>query len=244
MLAWTFSLFKAFIGHEQIVEDTRVICWAAKWLDEDKIIFRSEFHHGRESMIRQMHELLNQADIVIHFNGDTFDIPHLRREFKQLGLPPFSPFQAIDLYKQLKRAMYFPSNKLDNIARQLHIAGKAHHDGMKLWIDCLTEPPADDPNRQKRRWAEMRRYNRQDIRVTEDLYLETRAELPRHPNLSLYGEDPDIDQCGVCESTDLKPDGYAYTTVGKYPKFQCRHCGKYGRSKKAVALIDMRGIAS
>lgn len=244
MQVWTFSLFKPFIAINQIIEPTRVISWAAKWYDEDRVMFRSEYHDGQDKMLREMHSLLNEADIVIHFNGESFDIPHLRREFKQAGLPPFSPFQTIDLYKQLKKSMYFPSYKLDHIAQSLGVGAKVSHSGFQLWIDCLTESPADDPGRQKRAWALMRKYNKGDVVVTEDLYTETRAYLPKHPNLGLYSDDTETDECSVCGSTNFKPDGYAYTSVGKYPKFQCRDCGKYGRSKRAVAFIDGRGIAS
>lgn len=244
MQVWTFSLIKPFISYDQIIEDTRVISWAAKWYGEDTIIFRSEYHHGRETMIRQAWELLNQADIVVHFNGDSFDIPHLRREFKQLGLPPFSPIQTIDLYKQLKKSMYFPSYKLDNIARQLSVGKKVAHSGMSLWIECLTESPEDDPNRQKRAWSLMRRYNKGDITVTEDLYTETRAYLPSHPHIGLFASDPTEDCCERCGGTNLKPEGHAYTKLAKYPRFVCRDCGKWGRSKRAVAMVDGRGVAS
>ncbi len=246
MKVWTFSLFKPFIGYEQIIEDTRMLCWAAKWLDEDKILFRSEFHHGRDAMLRVLHDLLDEADIVIHFNGDSFDLPHIRREFNQADLKPFSPLQVIDLYKQIKRSQYYPSYKLANISRQLSVGAKVAHSGFDLWIHCCTESPEDNPNRQKRAWALMRRYNKGDITVTEDLYLDTREWLPGHPNLGIYLDDPQTDRCSVClaEGESLKPDGFAYTKLGKYPKFQCADCGKYGRSKKGVAFIDLRGLAS
>lgn len=245
MLAWTFSLFRPFIGINQIVQETRVISWAAKWYGDDRVMFRSEFHHGRGVMLRQMHELLNEADIVIHFNGDSFDVPHLRREFDQAGgFAPFSPFQTIDLYRQLKKTRYYPSNKLEYIASRLDIGHKVSHSGIDLWIDCLTDPPEDDPNRQKRAWALMRKYNKQDVVLTEDLYSEVRSWLPSHPHVGLFTEDPTVDCCDVCGSTDLESRGHAYTKLAKYPRFVCRACGKWGRSKKAVALVDARGVAS
>lgn len=244
MKVWTFSLFKPFIAINQIIEPTRVISWAAKWYDGERMMFMSEYHHGAEAMLRRMHELLCEADIVVHFNGDSFDVPHLRREFKQLGLPPFSPFQTVDLYKVAKRTMYFPSYKLDHIAQALSVGAKIAHSGFQLWIECLTDSPADDPNRQKRAWALMRKYNKGDVTVTEDLYTEVRPYIPNHPHLGLFTDDPSEDRCDACGGTDLVREGYAFTKLAKYPRFHCRDCGKFGRSKKAVSIVDARGVAS
>lgn len=246
MKVYTFSLFKPFIAINQVIEHSRVISFAAKWDDEDKVIFRSEYHHGREAMLRQAWALLNEADIVIHFNGDTFDIPHLRREFQILDLPPFSPFQTIDIYKQLKKSLYFSSNKLDYMLQVLGIGAKVAHSGFDLWMHCIEESPASDPNRQKRAWALMRKYNIGDVVETWKLYLETRAYLPAHPNMGLYVEDPGdgITRCSVCQGVNLRREGYRYTGVGKYPRYQCRDCGKWGQEKKAVAFVYGRGIAS
>lgn len=243
MLAWTFSLNKPYISYDQVVEQTRVICWAAKWYGEDQILYRSEYHHGREAMIRQAWNLLNEADIVIHFNGDSFDVPHLRREFELLGLPPFAPFQTIDLYKQLRKTMYFPNNKLDTMVKRLGIGAKVNHEGFPLWIKCLTD---SDPEAQKKSWSLMRRYNKGDILVTENLYTETREWLPNHPNMGLYVEDPNdgITRCAICQSEDLRKEGFRFTAVGKYPRFQCRECGRWGTEKKAVAFVQGRGLVS
>jgi transposase-like protein len=243
MKVWTFSLMKPWISFEQIIEHTRVIAWAAKWYGEDQILFRSEYHHGREAMLRQAHALLNEADIVIHFNGESFDIPHLRREFQEFDLAPFAPFQTIDLYKQLKKTMYFPNNKLNSIARKLGVGEKVAHTGIDLWIQCLTD---DDPVAQKKAWALMRKYNKGDVIVTEDLYTETREWLPNHPNMGLFTEDPadGITRCSVCGSEDLRKEGFRLTMVGKYPRFQCRQCGKWGQEKKAIAFVQGRGLVS
>ncbi len=244
MKVWVFSLFKPFIAINQIIEPTRVISWAAKWYGEEQVMFRSEFHHGQVPMLKQMHALLCEADIVIHFNGDSFDMPHLRREMKQLGLPPFSPVQTIDLYKQVKKSMYFPSYKLDHIAQALSVGAKVSHSGMQLWIECLTESPADDPSRQKRAWALMRRYNKGDVTVTEDLYTEVREYLPSHPHVGLYADDPTENVCDVCAGVDLILEGFAFTKLGKYQRYKCRGCGKWGKFKKALALVDARGLAA
>lgn len=242
---YTFSLFKPMISIGQIIESTRVISWAAKWHDEEKVMFMSEYHHGHDRMIKRAWELLNEADILVQFNGNSFDEPQLRREFKQAGLPPFSPVQTVDLYRAAKRSMYFPSYKLDWISRELGVGQKLGHEGFDLWRKCLEDPPEDDPNRQKRAWAKMRAYNKQDVVLTEQLYVELLPYIPNHPHMGLFTDEPaGDDRCDVCGGTNLRMEGFAYTKVGKYQRYQCREDGKWGRGKKALVLVDGRGMAS
>lgn len=244
MQVYTFSLFKPFITIDQIIEPTRMICWAAKWHGEDEVIYRSEFHHGKERMVSKLFELVNEADVLVQFNGDSFDVPHIRREFVQAGLPPVSPFQTVDLYKIAKKSMYFPSYKLDWISQELGVGRKLGHSGFCLWRECLEPDPEDNPGRQKRAWSLMRRYNKQDVVVTEALYDELLPHIPNHPHVGLWSDDPTIDRCGNCGSESLQQRGFAYTKVGRYPRFVCTDCGKWGRGKKADAFVGVRGVAS
>ena len=41
--------------------------------------------------------------VLVHFNGDTFDIPFLRKRFQAWGLPyDLSSFDSVDIYKHLR----------------------------------------------------------------------------------------------------------------------------------------------
>ena len=71
-----------------------MIAFSAKWIGEDEIEFRSDFHDGHKRMVRRLWRLLNEADVVIHFNGRRFDIPHIQREFVEAWLLPTSTIQA------------------------------------------------------------------------------------------------------------------------------------------------------
>lgn len=244
MKVYTFSLFKPFIAINQIIEPTRMISWSAKWYHEDPVIFRSEYHHGTDSMVSKLYELISESDIIVHFNGDSFDIPHIRREFKQHGYPPVSPFQTVDLYKIAKKSMYFPSYKLDWISQELGVGRKLGHSGFQLWRDCLEQSPEGEPNRQKKAWATMRAYNKQDVVLTEQLYDEMLPWIPNHPHVGLWSDDPSVDHCSNCGSDWLERRGTAYTKLGSYPRFVCKSCGKWGRGKKAEAMVDVRGVAS
>ena len=80
-LAHVWGIWQQNVGLPQLLESTEVLCWAAKWYDSDKVMFSSSFADSKETMVKKIWELLNEADVVVHYNGIKFDIPHLNREF-------------------------------------------------------------------------------------------------------------------------------------------------------------------
>lgn len=230
--AYVWGLWKQNIAINQIVEPTRVISWAAKWHGDKKIHFMSTHHNGTIEMLQGIWDLLNEADIVVHFNGATFDMPHLNREFATEGFPQYAPVQEIDLLKVVKSRFRFPSNKLDYVSRQFALAGKVSHTGFQLWVDCMN---GDD-----RAWALMRKYNKGDVLVTEQLYDKLRPYAKAHPHMGLWSGE---DCCANCGGTDLEKRGFAYTSVSSFQRYKCRACGRWSRGAKSAARADARGVA-
>lgn len=232
LVTYTWGLFNQNISIGQIVEPQRMLSFAARWYGQKKVLFYSEFHHGRKEMVQAAWDLLNEADILVHFNGKRFDVPHLNREFLEAKLPPPAPYSQVDLYQAAKRQFRFPSNKLDYIVQQLDLGSKVKHTGFELWIGCLKGD--------KESWALMKKYNIGDIAVTESLYEELLPWIPQHPNVGLYtGVD---DACPACGSDQLKPQGFAFTNLGKFQRWVCAKCGKWSKSKKNLARVDMRSV--
>lgn len=232
LLVYTWGLWQQNVAINQIVDPTRVISWAAKWHDKAQVLFGSEHHHGAEEMIQRIYNLVDEADVVVHFNGGTFDMPHLRREFSIRGFAPYSPAQEIDLLKVVKNRFRFPSNKLDYVSRQFGLGGKVSHTGFDLWKKCLQ---GDD-----QAWSLMRKYNKGDVIVTEQLYDKLRPFIKNHPHMGLYSHE---DCCQSCGGTDLERRGYAYTPTAVFQRYRCRACGLWSRSGKSVDRVDARGVA-
>lgn len=224
VVAHAWGLFKQTIAVSQIIERPRTICFAAKFMDQKKVHFYSEFHDGQDAMLLAAHELLSEADVVMHFNGDGFDLPRLNTEFILAGLTPPSPYQSIDLLKVVRKNFGFPSNKLVYVAQQLGLSGKMQNSGHSLWIRCL----AGDP----KAWAEMRRYNKQDTVLLEELYDKVRPWIKNHPHHGLYSGEPDV--CPNCGGADLRREGYALTSMGRFQRYQCRGCGTWSRSNQRL----------
>lgn len=238
MGAWVFDIWGQNISVPQFRERTRVMGFGYKWHHErvTHAPFEWDPALGHEGMIGVAWDVLDKADIVVHFNGKRFDIPHLYREFDQykLGFP--SPFKEVDLLHVARRRRKFVSNKLQNIAEELGIGQKMKHEGFELWTKCMDGDPAAQKH--------MVRYCKQDVLLEERLFVRWAPEV-RGVHYNLYTLDPERDRCSnpICGSENIHYRGYALTDLSKYPRFQCQDCGKWGRSKRAVARVDARGVA-
>lgn len=233
MIVETFGLFNQNIGINQIRSPGRVIAFAAKWLDEREVQFYSEFHNGHEQMVIEAHRLMDEADIIIHYNGTRFDLPYLRTEFMKYNLLPPSPVQEIDLLKTVRKVFKLDSNKLQYASVAFGLEGKLQHNGHQLWHDCM----AGDP----KAWVLMRRYNIQDVKLTEKLYLRLLPWIPNHPHLGVFSEDG-LEHCPNCNSTELQKRGYKYTPTVTYQQYVCLNCGKWNRGTKSIVMQRNRGV--
>lgn len=218
LVVYAWSLWDKFIPAGNIVEPGHTLCFTAKWLGEDEVLFHSTERSKQITMLRKIHKLLEEADAVIHYNGKKFDIPVLEAEFLLHGLPPPSPFTHIDLL-QTTRRFRLPSRKLDYICQALDIGSKTAHKGMDLWRGCM--------NGDRECWAIMEQYNRQDVVLLEELYYVLRPWLKSHINLAIGSEAP---VCPVCGSHNLRWKGYRRTATGVYKRFVCNDCGRWGQS--------------
>ncbi len=233
-LAYVWGLFDQTVGLTQLVESAETISFAAKWYGEKQVMFYSTFHDGKQAMLQAAHDLLSEADIVVGYNSKGFDVKHLNREFILAGMEPPAPYAQVDLLLIARKQFKFTSNKLDYVAQALGLGGKTSHSGFQLWIDCM----AGD----KKAWDLMRKYNKQDVVITEKLYDKLLPWIHPHPNVNIYADMLE-DNCPNCGSDDLRAEGKAYTALGIYQRYQCRPCGKWSRGKHKLGGLDVRGIS-
>ena len=235
-LAYTWGLFKQNIGLSQLVVPKEMISFAAKWHGRRSVMFWSTHHNGKAEMVKAAADLLDEADAVIHYNGKRFDVPHLQTEMKLLGYHPPTPFKQIDLLDTAKKQFAFASNKLDHVTEQLGLTGKLHHGGgFELWLACMAG--------EEKAWNTMRRYNKQDVVTTEELYDDLLPWIKTHPHVGLYNGVED-DTCPRCGGTDLERRGYAYTDASKFQQYRCRGCGGWVRGRKAVGRVQTARVVS
>jgi len=229
-LAYVWGIWDQNIHLDALVEHQQMICFVAKWIGKKGTEFHSVQNDGQEAMILRAWELLDEADVVVHYNGRRFDIPHLNREFLRLDLTPPSPYKQIDLLATAKREFKFASNKLAHVSKQLGLEGKVQHEGYGLWLKCM----AGD----ERAWKIMKKYNVRDVVLLEELYLKLRPWVRSHPSFAAH---TGKDVCPACGSAHLQSRGFVTTTVSRYQRFQCVDCGKWSRTSKRVDHTRVTG---
>lgn len=219
--AYVWGLYDQNIATSQVIETGRVLSWAAKWYGDKAMMYMDE-RGTRYAMLGKVHNLLDEADAVVHYNGTKFDIPTLNKEFLLEDMPPPSPFRQIDLLKTMRSQFKFVSNKLDFIAQQLGIGSKVKHEGMELWTKCMA---GDDEA-----WEKMRKYNIQDVILLEKLYNKL---LPWIKGSVNQGIGVDAAVCPKCGSDDLQRRGFVTTDTLRYQRFQCNDCGAWSQEKRS-----------
>lgn len=235
-VAHVWGLWNNNVGLNQLLESGEMLCFAAKWYEDDDVMFFSKYHHSTPAMVAAAWQLMDEADVLVHYNGNRFDIPHLHRAFLEENLNPPSPSVHVDLLRTVKKQFRFPSNKLDYVANRLGIGSKKQHEGHTLWVRCLN----DDPEA----WDIMREYNDQDVRITEKLYDKLKLWIPGHPNIALYGQDPGDTNCPHCGSESLVKRGKERTVQSVFQRYCCSTCGKWSRSTKRIAGVHIKPITS
>jgi len=216
------------------VDTSYILCWSAKWLGSDDIMFERTWKRkgSSKAMIQRIHGLLSEADCVVTFNGVKFDLPVLNREFIMHGLNQPAPFQNLDLLKVARSRFRFASNKLQHLSTELGLGTKTPHEGFMLWIKCM--------DLDKEAWDSMTTYNKQDVLLLEKLYYRLLPWLKNAPNQSvILGRET----CPHCGSQQYQGRGYSYTQAGKYRRYQCTKCHSWFRSSTAETRGQKRMVS-
>lgn len=227
-LVHVWGLWQQNVGLPQILDSGYVMCWAAKWLGKEELLFDSVERNSSKAMLKNIHALLEEADVVVHYNGTKFDIPTLNKEFLLHGMNPPAPYKQVDLLRVARSQFRFPSNKLDYVAQALKVGKKTKHAGHELWIRCM--------NKEKKAWQEMEEYNRNDVVILEEVYHKLLPWIKGHPNYSLYLQRDHL--CPNCGSQHSQKRGYYYTNALRYQRYQCVDCGTWFRDKNNNNTVE------
>lgn len=228
MKAFVWKRFKENISLDQTISESYMLCWAAKWLFDVKVMGdtltpEEAIKEDDSRIVASLYKLIDEADIICAYNGKSFDIPYMNQRFLIYGYPPYTPTQVIDPYETAKTVFRFSSNKMDNLATQLGLQNKIKTD-FNLWKGC-TEG-------NKECLDDMLKYNKQDVVVLEEIYLKILPWIKNHPNISNYLENKCT--CVKCGSTNISvvEGKHFFTPSGVYKLHRCNDCGAIFRDKK------------
>lgn len=231
MTVRTFGLYQDITNHNMIEKDWHIICLAYKWLGKKKVHgIRKNGVEGDYELCKAIREVLIEADIVVHHNGDKFDVKKLNARLIYHGLPPIPKLVVVDTLKHARRIAKFTSNRLDYLGKHLGVNGKLVNTP-NLW------PLATDGDEQAIR--KMLTYCKRDVIILEDVYLILRPYMQGHPNFNAITETEH--NCPSCGSSELQKRGTTVTRTGKYQRYQCQACGSWSKGKSNMfTKVDKR----
>lgn len=232
ILGWTFGpTYEANILHIEHYPHLLTVAW--KWLGEPRThvlglddfkSYKTNIHNDYE-LVRHVHGLFEEADMVIAHNGDQFDQKMMNTRFMYHRMRPPAPYKQLDTKKLAKRYGRFTSNSLDNLGDFMELGRKEKHgDFEALWLAA----DRGDPKALK----EMKKYNKKDVKLLESWYLELRPWVSGHPSVALLEDsEQGCPKCGKGPLKEHKKRKIANSTWKM--QYQCENCGGYSTARVA-----------
>ena len=81
---YAWGLFDQNISLNMIKKDWEILSFAAKWLDRKEVIQVDVSKHSERRLLNHLHQLLDEADIVIGQNSQKFDIKKIKLKQKKI----------------------------------------------------------------------------------------------------------------------------------------------------------------
>lgn len=237
MISAHWGLWKQNIGTNSIIDHGGLLCFAAKWYGEKDVMFSSEWDHGHHGVVQAAWNLIDEADILVTYNGIRYDARRLNNEFLLAGLPRPRTYKHVDLFKVNKKMFDLPSRKLDYLAQRTVDDHKTPHTGMQLWMDVM--------NGDKAAQELMETYNIQDVALTERVFDRLRGWLGTDmPHMGMWTHgDHHCPACGTRLSAGEQV-GTVYANVQAYTEYRCPKCQALSRStQKTNPVMKTRAIA-
>ena len=224
MESYTWGTYNQNIGLEEVISATGLLSWAGKFLNDaevysDILTPKEAPNKDDKRITKSCWEFLNKCDVVVGHNLIDFDWKVVNTFFLRHNLPPIKTV-LVDTLKIARYNFRFDSNRLGFLNRLLNIQEKVKTD-FTLWVDCH--------HGKKGALIQMAEYNKNDVVALEDLYYKLRPYI-KNINFALYNE-TDKEMCPVCGGTNLKSNGFYYTSAGKWESVRCESCKAMSRRK-------------
>lgn len=214
--------YKVDISYQQILVERRIITAAYMWEHEDKVhTFIWDKDRGDEKLVRELVEVMNEADEIVAHYGDGFDIPWVKARALRHGIV-VPKWKTIDTKAWASRHFYFNSNKLDYLAAFLGIGTKIRTD-YDLWKDAT----GGSDKQSKAAVEKMRVYNEHDVVLLKDVYTELSKYCPLHTHVGVLNENPkwSCPRCGTDKVRHVRAQVSQAGTVTH--QMHCRACPRY-----------------
>lgn len=212
---WQTNLIK-------IMQYSHIMSFSWKWLGDKKVQHKSvvdivypDGQTAGEALIRKLHDLFEEADVVIAHNAYGFDIKVANAAFMQYNLAPPSPYKVVDTLRVARSQFKFPGgNSLNELGKFMGVGTKSETGVGDLWFKCLQGDLAS--------WRKLKVYNDQDVVVLEGIYNKMLPYIKNHPNVGDILQRDGV--CPKCGSASLQRRGFNNRRNGKTQRYQCNEC--------------------
>ena len=226
-LGWTYGLYKTNVIKVEQNPSIMSISW--RWYGENitkheslATIPRKRGTDANLALVKLIHSLFDEADVVVAHNANRFDNKVATASFLRYNLAPPSPYKTIDTLAVARNVARFNSNSLNSLGELFGLGSKTKITHGDLWYDCLTGGG--------KAWKQLKEYNNQDVDLLYAIYERLRPYIKNHPNL---GDITQVDGvCPKCGSSNLERRGFNMRRNGKVQRYQCRVCGGWTNESK------------
>lgn len=221
MIYATFDPRSGYFEPDSLLQQSLIVCASWKVLgqkDIHSVVIRPGSKDDYE-VVKTLRGALLDADLLVHHNGDRFDLKLLNSRLLYHNLDPLPHIPTVDTYKVIKKVCKLPSYKLDFLTKVFGLVHKQKIEG-SIWLDITFLKP--------KALKILRDYNRQDVKCLEALYLKLLPYMTTHPHVGALKNLDRFGSCPKCGGTKIKKNGVRCTASGiRKQELQCRSCGGY-----------------
>ena len=232
------KLLNPYLSSDAIERPLWIPCASWKMLGVDKIYsacvlddkkrFKKAYHDDYV-VVKALWDMVHEVDVLVGHNGDAFDWKKFtaRCAVHNLAPPPRPLF--VDTLKVARSCFGFDANDLRFLARLFELPQKKEQ--APDW-DLIAIGDEDEIKR-------CARYNKQDIRVLEPIYLKLRPWMKNHPNVNVAHDLPHS-VCPACASPNIKKRGFNLSRTGRRQRYQCNDCGAWCSGTKSEKVVKVK----
>ena len=219
VFAWRTG-YKINLSEDSIIHERKIICIGYKWEeDEEATVLRWDENQNDKQMLVEFLKVANEADEMVHQNGDQFDLPWFRTRCLMHGLQCMPDYKTCDILQWARRKFYFNSNKLDYMAKVLGLGSKIKT-GFGLWREIVLNNCPEAMNK-------MTAYCGHDVILLQKVWNKLRLFVtPKtHAGVVAGREKYSCSHCGSDHVVKSKTKVTAAGTLNH--QMQCKKCGGY-----------------
>lgn len=215
-----------------------VCCFGYRWEGEKSNVITLADYPGKncqddKRLIMAAHEIMCQADILVAHFGEKFDRPYVDGRLIFHGLEPLSNSRLIDTCLISRSRFKLSSHRLANLAIHFGCENKKMEKRSGEWPGWWMGVLRGDVKSLR----DMAEYCAQDVDTLHDVYYKMLPWIPAKYLLN-FNLDKRMDRCSGCGGNNLQRRGYYFAEKSVWRKFQCRGCGRWGKSHKPLKNED------